>query len=122
MSVPPLQPPRESFDVSHEERPTATDKRGSARGSMRETFSRAWTDNTGFARGFTRAMTECAFLNAITEDAWTRKLIDEVSTHHKKGVEGDIPGNILGVCIICVYILLYYIHIHLLFLSLYIYI
>jgi len=84
---------RESFGVENAnsdgnlKRSTTT-----AGGSNRGTFARTWTQNIGFG-GLARGITEGWQKNYDSEDAWARRLMEEVTVVSKKGVVGDIPGD-----------------------------
>ena len=82
---------RQSFDVGG-----AADDRNRTKSSnpTRETFGRTWTTAGGFGN-LARGITEGWQKNFDSEDAWTRRLMEEVSTRQKKGVVGDIPGECL---------------------------
>jgi hypothetical protein len=81
---------RESFGVEHKDSEAVTNssRPGS---SSRGTFARAWTQTVGFG-ALTRGITEGWQKNYDSEDAWTRRLMEEVKVVAKKGVVGDIPG------------------------------
>lgn len=50
-------------------------------------FARSWTDTLAFPRAFTNM----SLIDFESEEAWTRRLIEEYAEVAKEGPEGDIP-------------------------------
>lgn len=85
---------RESFGVESDADSSSmnrSDTMGGSGGGGRGTFARAWTQTVGFGN-LARGITEGWQKNYDSEDAWTRRLMEEVHVVSKKGTEGDIPA------------------------------